>query len=109
MRPEKVTKKDLFPEEVYIDAFNSVYSSYDNFQEYIKNDADKSTGIVAKIGKHMKNLNPHADYKLDKVGVVRKLNESLEINHKNISQYDGFKELFTRINKMQKELNQKKH
>ncbi len=96
VKKDAVTIEDLFPDNSYITAFNSVYSKFDDFKEYIKENKDEGkSGIVEKIEKHLKSIGYS---KLDKVGVANKLIENLELNDKNISQYAPFRELFTVLN-----------
>ena len=99
-KKDAITIEDLFPENVYIKAFNSVHLEYYNIEEYAKNDADKTSGIIGKIARQYKTI---PDFEIDKVGVVNKIIKDIEINQDNISDYDGFKQLFTIVNKMQKE------
>ena len=51
IKKDAITIEDLFPEETYINAFNQVYSRFDDFKEYIKGESaeDKGRGIVEKL------------------------------------------------------------
>jgi predicted ATP-dependent endonuclease of OLD family len=99
IKKDAVTIEDLFPEDDYINAFNQVYSRFDDFKNYFKGEkADKNgTGIVERLEKHLRNINYS---KLDKVAVANTLIGNLELSDKNVSLYSSFQELFVALDKL---------
>jgi predicted ATP-dependent endonuclease of OLD family len=99
IKKDAITIEDLFPEDEYINAFNHVYSRFDDFKEYIKvkSEDEKTKGIVEKLEKYLKSINYS---KLDKVAVANSLITNLELNDKNISLYSSFQRLFADLTKL---------
>jgi predicted ATP-dependent endonuclease of OLD family len=99
IKKEAITIEDLFPENEYIKAFNRVYSRYDDFKEYKKeeNADEKINGIVQRLEKYLKSINYS---KLDKVAVANELISNLELDNKSISNYSSFQGLFNIVNKI---------
>lgn len=96
LKPEAITMEDLIPENVYIDAVNSVYSrmKLEGYVEYRKSNEEKRKGIVEELDQHFKAMG----YSFDKVLVAKELVQKVRIDETNSAEYEPFRKLFNIIN-----------